>query len=168
MWNQRRRRTTSRGSNRGLRNLSQEETEELGFVPSAVSEPQWALHIVRPKCREESFRFFQLVAIVTEEGGAVHTINLCKQCYNERRLKQGEQPVKAAQWRELMKQKAFRGQLRVALWHGAISAKNVGCISPSKKPGPKHSLRMLKKKGRKAYNAAKGVAAQGRAATGQA
>ena len=29
---------------------------------------------------------------------------------NERRIKQGEQPVKAAQWREMMEQKAFRGK----------------------------------------------------------
>ena len=25
--------------------VRQEEAEELGFVPSAVSEPQWALHL---------------------------------------------------------------------------------------------------------------------------
>ena len=48
---------------------------------------------------------------MTEEGGAVHTINLCKQCYNERRVQQGEQPVKAAQRREMMEQKAYRGKL---------------------------------------------------------
>ena len=36
-------------------------------------------------------KFFQIAAIVTGEGGAAHTINLCKTCYNERRLKQGEE-----------------------------------------------------------------------------
>ena len=51
------------------------------------------------------------MAVVTEEGGAAHTINSCKQCENERRLKQGDQPVKAAQWREVKEQKAFRGKL---------------------------------------------------------
>ena len=98
----------------GLEELGQEETEELGFVPSAVSEPQWALHMC-DKCREESFTFFQLVTIVTEVGGAAHTINLCKQCCNERRQNQSEQPVKAAQWRvDGVRKKAFRGKLWVA------------------------------------------------------
>ena len=45
------------------------------------------------KCRKERFKFYQLVAIVTEEGGKACTINLCKQCYSERRLKEGERPV---------------------------------------------------------------------------
>ena len=93
----------------GFEELGQEETEELGFVPSSVSEPQWALHSCGNKCREESFKFFQLVAVVTEAGRAAHTLNMCKQCWNERWQKQGEQPVKAARRRELMEQQAFRG-----------------------------------------------------------
>ena len=80
---------TEIGGGKGLRNLV---TEGLGFLPSAVSEPQCALYTCDNKCREESFKFFQLVAVVTEEGGAAHTIDMCKQCYNEGRLKQGEQP----------------------------------------------------------------------------
>ena len=62
-------------------------------------------------CRLESFKFLQLAAIVTEDGGAAHAINLCKQCYNERWLKQGEQPVTAVLWREMMEREAFRGKL---------------------------------------------------------
>ena len=42
-------------------------------MPSAVSEPLWALHLWMKKKQ----------AIVTEEGGAVHSINLCKHCNNE-------------------------------------------------------------------------------------
>ena len=82
MWNQRRRRTAFQVQ-QGLEELGQEEIEALSFVPSAVSEPQWALQMCDNKCREEGFEFFQLAAIVTEEGAA-HTINLCKQCYNEK------------------------------------------------------------------------------------
>ena len=78
--------------------FSQEQTEELGFVPSAVSGPQWALQMCDNRCREESFSFFHLAAILTEEGAA-YTINRCKQCYNEERLRPGAQFVKAAQWR---------------------------------------------------------------------
>ena len=78
--------------------LSQEEVEEIGFVPSAVSEPLWALHLFYNECSEQGFKYFQLAAIASEEEGAVCTI-LCKQCYNERRVQQSEQPVKAAQWR---------------------------------------------------------------------
>ena len=62
-------------------------------------------------CGEHGFKYFQLVPTVTEEGGAVHTINLCKQCCNERRVQQGEQPLKTARWREMVEQKAYRGKL---------------------------------------------------------
>ena len=59
--------------------------EELGFVPSAVSEPRWALHICDKKCRATSFKFFGIVAVVTEKGRAAHTTNLYRNCYSERR-----------------------------------------------------------------------------------
>ena len=49
--------------------------EELSFVPDAVSEPRWA--------------------VVTE---AAHTINLCNECCNEMRPRQGEAMVAASKW----------------------------------------------------------------------
>ena len=72
---------------------NEEEMEELSFIPCAVSEPRWAVHMCDNKCREEGFKFNQIAAIVTEEGGAVRTINLCKQCYDVRRLNKGEREV---------------------------------------------------------------------------
>ena len=45
-----------------------EEMEELSFIPSAVSEK---LHICDDKSREEGFKFYQLVATVTEEDKLV-------------------------------------------------------------------------------------------------
>ena len=51
--------------------LGQEEVEEIGFVPSAESEPLWALRLCDNECSEQGFKHFQLAAIVTEEGGAV-------------------------------------------------------------------------------------------------
>ena len=48
----------------------------------------------------------------------MHAINLCKQCYNVRRLKRGERKVTASRW---------RGDDSVGgLWHGATCANNVG------------------------------------------
>ena len=99
----------------GFEEKDEEEMEELSFVPSAVSEPRWALHICDNKCNKEGYKFHQLAAVVTEEGGGkAHTIILCKQCFWERRLKQGEQAATAARWREIVEQKAFRGKLWVA------------------------------------------------------
>ena len=54
--------------------------EELSFVPSAVSEPRWALHM----CYNKGFKFFEIAAIVSEGGGAAHTITFCRHCYNYR------------------------------------------------------------------------------------
>ena len=32
--------------------------------------------------------------MVVEEVGEAHTINLCQQCYNEKLMQQGKQPLK--------------------------------------------------------------------------
>ena len=110
----------------------EEEMEELSFVPSAVSEPRWALHICDNKCREKGFTFFQVAAIVSQEGGAAHTINLSKQCYNERRLKPGEEEVTASKWRALVGQRAFRRKLWAAFWYGTFLAQDVGTFHHQK------------------------------------
>ena len=54
----------------GLRRTLTEEIEEPSFIPSAVCEPRWALHMFDNKCREEDFELFQIAAVVTEEGGS--------------------------------------------------------------------------------------------------
>ena len=61
---------------------------------------QSATHVGAPhtcdmKCRVQSFKFSEIAAIVSQEGGGAHRINLnpCKKCYNERRAKQGEAEV---------------------------------------------------------------------------
>ena len=74
-----------------------EEMEELSVVPSAVSEPRWALHMC-DECSKEGFKFYQLEAIVMEERGAAHTINLCKQCYNVMRMIRCERKMTAPRW----------------------------------------------------------------------
>ena len=65
----------------------EEGMEEPSFIPGAVSEPCWALHLCGNKCREEGFELFQIAAIVTE-GGAGRTITLRKQRHKVRRLKE--------------------------------------------------------------------------------
>ena len=37
---------------------------ELSFVPSAVSQPRWALHLCDFKGRSMGFKLFEIVAIV--------------------------------------------------------------------------------------------------------
>ena len=46
---------------------SEEEMEERSFIPSAVSEPRWALHMCDNMCTGEGFKFFELAAIVQEK-----------------------------------------------------------------------------------------------------
>ena len=59
--------------------------EEMGFVPSSVNEPFRVNHMCDKKRYEREFKFYQLAAIVTEEGGTPHTINLCNNCFDCRR-----------------------------------------------------------------------------------
>ena len=40
--------------------------EELSFVPSAVSEPLWALLVCDNKCRAKGFKFFEVAAVVSQ------------------------------------------------------------------------------------------------------
>ena len=67
--------------------------EGLSFVPSAVSEPRWALQKCDNKCRAQCFKLLEVAAIVSHEGVAAHTMNLCKKCCNGERAKQGETEV---------------------------------------------------------------------------
>ena len=62
------------------------------------------------KCGAKGFRFFKIAANVSEEGGAAHANNLCRNCYNERRVKQGEAEVNGVKWRALIEQKSYYGQ----------------------------------------------------------
>ena len=78
------------------------------------------------QCSKESFKFYQLAAIVTGEGGAAHTINLCMQCYHVLQLKRGERDDRS---------KGFWRESVCGLWHGAICAKNVGTFHHQKRRG---------------------------------
>ena len=51
--------------------------------------------------KEESLKFYDLSAIVTEEGGSPHTINLCTICCHSRRVEQGEDRVSSVVWKEI-------------------------------------------------------------------
>ena len=84
-----------------LTSCTEQKTEEedgrnggAELRPECSQRATLALHMCDNKCREEGFKFFEILAIVTE-GGAAHTIHLCKQCYNARRLRQGEEEVAA-------------------------------------------------------------------------
>ena len=55
--------------------------EELSFVPSAVSEPHWALHMCDDKCRAKRR---------SSTLRPAHTIDFCRKCFCESRAKQGE------------------------------------------------------------------------------
>ena len=37
-------------------------------------------------CSEKAVRHWQFASVVVEEGGEANTVNLCQQCYNERRV----------------------------------------------------------------------------------
>ena len=47
--------------------------DEIGFVPSALSELRGAIHWCDNQCSEHGFRFNQIGAMVTEEGGEAQT-----------------------------------------------------------------------------------------------
>ena len=59
--------------------ISQEEAEEMGFVPSVLGETRGTIY-----WSEKAIRYWQIASMVVEEGCEAHTINLCQQCHNEK------------------------------------------------------------------------------------
>ena len=78
--------------------ISQEEVIEIGFVPSAQSEPRGAHYRCDNTCSDKALRFLQIASMVVEEGGEARTIIfLCKLCYNAKLVQQGKQATKIEQ-----------------------------------------------------------------------
>ena len=84
--------------------ISPEEAEELAFVASALSEPRVSIYFCDDHCSEKSVRYWQFASVVFEEGGEARTVNLCQQCYGERRVQQVEPSLNSWQWRDSFKQ----------------------------------------------------------------
>ena len=70
--------------------------------------------------------------VVVEERGAVHTINLCKQCFIEVRMKRGERTVTGSRCRD-DRAEGFSRKAVGGLQHGTNCAKTVEEISASRK-----------------------------------
>ena len=49
--------------------ISQEDAEEVGFVPSALGEPREVTYWCDHRCSEKAIRHWQIASIVVEEGG---------------------------------------------------------------------------------------------------
>ena len=64
-----------------------EGMEELSFIPSAVTGSAGWRELLRTKymcdktCNTEGFSFFHIAAILVEDDGWPHTMNLCKNCH---------------------------------------------------------------------------------------
>ena len=82
---------------RGSLNLSQEEAEEISFVPSALSVPRGPMFWCDNRCSDKALTFWQFASVVIDEADKTPTINLCQQCYSERLTAKGEVPVKSWQ-----------------------------------------------------------------------
>ena len=78
--------------------ISQEEAQEMGFVPSVLGEPRGVIYWCDNRCSEEAVQYWQIASMVVEGGGEAHTINSCQQCYNEQLAQQGKQPPTLWQW----------------------------------------------------------------------
>ena len=88
--------------------ISQEEADEIGFVPSASSEPRGAYFWCDTRCSDKALRYMQIASMVIEEGGEARTINLCKLCHNAELVQQGKQPLHSKEWKEVLEKKAHR------------------------------------------------------------
>ena len=63
--------------------LSQEEAEEISFVPSALSITRGPVFWCGNRCSNKALRFWQFASVVVDDGEEAYTINLSQQCHNE-------------------------------------------------------------------------------------
>ena len=80
--------------------LNQEESEEISFVPSAISVPQNPLLRFDNRCSEKTLSFWQFASVVMKEGEESNTTNLCQHCYNEPLVARKDTPLTKWQWHE--------------------------------------------------------------------
>ena len=115
--------------------------EEMGFVPSGVSDSAGWRELLRvkntcgKKCEKESFKFYGLASIVEEEDGKPHTINLRTNCSDSRLTESGESKVTNAVWKEMIRQKTSRGRLRAAFGSDGFLHKKVGAFYDQEEVG---------------------------------
>ena len=90
--------------------FSQEEADEIGFVPSALSEP--AIHWCDNRCSQTALRYMQIAPMVTEERGEARTVNLCRPCCSKKDwFSKGRPRVKAAKWRDIVERESLPWQV---------------------------------------------------------
>ena len=86
--------------------IGQEEAEEIGFVPSALSEPRGPIRWCVNRCSEKPSDTGRL-----RQWLLAHTISLCRQCYNEQLVQQGKPRLKLWQWKGVVEKRAHRGKI---------------------------------------------------------
>ena len=75
--------------------LGQEEADEIGFVLIALSEPRRAIYWCDNRCSGKALGYMQIASMVVEEGGEARTTTLCKRCFYEKLVQQGNTPLKS-------------------------------------------------------------------------
>ena len=89
-------------------NDTDQEGEEISFVPSAISFPQKPLFRCDNQCSEKTLSFWHLASVAIKES---YTTNLCQKCYNESLKAKEDEPLTKWQWHEFTEKKAHRGRL---------------------------------------------------------
>ena len=85
--------------------------DEIGFVPSASSEPRGAHYWCDNRCSDKALRYMLIASMAILEGGEARTINLCQLCFTAKLVQPGKQPLKSQEWHEVVENKAHRGRL---------------------------------------------------------
>ena len=70
-----------------------EESEEVSFVPSAISVPQKPLFRGDTQCSGRSLSSWKFASVVIKEGDGSYTTNLCQQCYNKNLVARENNPL---------------------------------------------------------------------------
>ena len=86
------------------------------------------------KCNTEGLRFYDIAAILAEDDGKPHTINLCRNCFNLRLAERNESVVTNAKWKAMIEQKGLEADCRPPSGQ-MVSSKGCGTICSQKLVG---------------------------------
>ena len=63
--------------------MNQEESEEISFVPGAISIPQKPFFCCDNQCSEKTLSFWQFASVVMKDCEESYTTSFCQQCCNK-------------------------------------------------------------------------------------
>ena len=114
--------------------------EKLSFVPSAVSEPRWAVHMCDKKCTANGFKFLGNCGLCGRRRRCSPYDKLVQKVLQRRAIEARRRTCGGFKLEGTGRAEGLSREVMGSFWHGARHAQNVGMFHSQKKRGPRSVL----------------------------